>query len=154
MARMRLPSQDKNPVRRAAWIMAPFDGFKRRAPLTLQQVRFLRQYEPQYSVAVKEARSERFVRDLVQYMLVSYFPNDPVFFVADPDLRRWFIDQLVKVRWLKFSRNVSHSQCQDGLRILRWEAWFVSRGTKKGWKTTQPETAGTMKKGVEVIEVD
>lgn len=59
-------------------------------------------------MAVKERRSQSFVYGLVQYMLVMYFPKDPIFLIVDDDERRWFVAQLEKVSKITVSRTASN----------------------------------------------
>lgn len=67
-------------------------------PLSRAQIRFLRQFERQFALSVKENRSKRFVSDLVLYMLEMHFRSDPIFRITDDDERRWIQSRLEKVR--------------------------------------------------------
>lgn len=58
----------------------------------------MRRYVSKFSVAVREQRSERFVYDLIQYMLVMHFQRDPVFQIVDEEERLWFIARMLKVK--------------------------------------------------------
>lgn len=58
----------------------------------------MRRYVKEFSAAVRGQRSERFVHDLIQYMLVMYFQFDPVLLIGDEAERYWFIARMVKVR--------------------------------------------------------
>lgn len=66
-------------------------------PLSQAQIRFVRNYEPQFAAAVKASRSRRFVHDLVEYILYLHFLKDPISLIQDEDHRLWFIGRLERV---------------------------------------------------------